>query len=133
MSALPTPAPTPTPVAPSTDWVPIDVAAERLGKSPGHLRRECTKLEAFNMAAKFIAADGVEKWHIHKRHHAALHAGTLGKAHRIPDLSQYTSKQRRDAMMRVACVKAFREARATWPGNQKDWRPSLSISCLPLA
>ncbi len=110
-------------------WIPIAVAAERLGVDRHHLARQCrNRLQAEGLATQMTPiGGGNQTWHIHVRYDLRLHDGALGRAHRLPDLSQFTKAEQEAARARLACLKAFRAARlgndARYSGNMRDWLP----------
>ncbi len=110
-------------------WIALDEAAEKLGQSPGHLRRRCNAaLQHQGMARHGKSAEGGQaRWWINRDYDARLWPGGLGKAHQIPhdELALYPVDKRNEAFWRAACVESFRKARSTWKGAVADWLPGL--------
>jgi len=108
-------------------WCPLNEAAELLGRNADALGRECrTKLVRLHLANKATpAGGGAAQWFVARRYDPRLMPGRAGEKHQLPDLDGYSKRQIDDAFARVQCVESFRDARATWPGNQSDWLPRL--------
>lgn len=122
-------------------WIPVTEAADKLRMHRGHLSRRCqTELEAKGLAVMATPQDGGKAtWHILRTWHQVLTPGRVGELFQVPTLEEYSEEQRLGAHQRVECIEAYRHARQTAKGDQKDWihdlcdnlqrkYPKLSIS-----
>lgn len=119
---------TPPPAAPDPRLlVSSTEAAPLLGCDLGHLRRLCREELARKGLAFFLAPPegGQARWYVHRDYDPRLIPGPLGQLHREPALDGFTHRQQATARQRRECVAALREARASWPGDVRDWMPRL--------
>lgn len=127
MSALPVPSSTTPPAPDRSRWVPIDVAADRMEKDEGNLRRRC-RLRLGPAGLAFLATPpegGPEKWYLSPTVDARLLGGPIGQLHREPDLVGFTLQQQIGARQRRQCVESLREARRSNGAAVSEWLPSL--------
>ncbi|MBL0920723.1 MAG: DDE-type integrase/transposase/recombinase [Phycisphaerales bacterium] len=124
--AIPSPAVTParprTPL--SEDWLPIDEAAELLGVTPGHLRREAPDLHRRGLARKQrTPGKRNESWFIRRAYSRRLHgedasrfalgvsASALSPVRPADLLAAATREQREAAERRATILTAWRKWR----------------------
>lgn len=129
------PAPTSQPTAPlpgvldARQWCPIDTAAERLGVSVGHLRRQCSsELAAGGLARRGRPAEGgAARWYVQRAYDRRLLPGNIGELYCVDqaELDRHPKAKVDQARARMVCVQKLREARSTWPGAVSTWLPRL--------
>jgi transposase InsO family protein len=125
LSMLPT-APAASAAIDWSQWIDNVEAARRLGVSRGQMRRQCSdRLAAQGLAMQAPSPEGRLTWYVARRLDKALCDGVIGSLNQIADLSRFTERQRRTAMLRVECVHAFREAREAGGSN---WRRLVIIT-----
>ena len=110
-------------------WIELDQAAKILGKSNGHLKRQCHDLARRSLAMRAKGPDdqGQLRWWIKRDYSIKLHDNALGLSSRIPDafFTELTEDQRSQVLARVSCVKRYRALltnnrsgpRAQWIGG----------------
>lgn len=110
-------------------WVPIDEAAELLGKTEGTLRRLCSQLSEQGQAKKMLV-NGAHKWHIHtiyspRLRRRAVETDDQGKS-KLQELLKTTSvaklkRAQADAMI----LRAFRKFKADHATDAKSIKPFI--------
>jgi putative transposase len=113
------------------DLLEIPDAAERLGCSPGHLRRLCAEQLQDRRLAWYVSppAGGNPRWFVHRDHDRRRLADNLPDADLTPDalreIDELSDRQRRRMWARVACVEALRRARSEHDQPVARWLPAL--------
>jgi len=106
-----------------SDWIRLDIAAERLGCTVRQARRRAAQLAGRGLARRISPpGGGPATWHLHQAADARL-------AEAVPrytgDLEPYTQRQRAAACARAEAVAALRAARATDPRPVGRWIEDL--------
>ncbi len=114
-------------------WIEANDAAQRLGKHPGHYRRnDCPRLAEQGLAM-FVkpAAGGNPRWFVSRRINALLLAANdyLAGLHRAPaeEIASLSERQRQTMYQRWECVLALRQLRRTANGRIADHVPALVL------